>query len=198
MVDVQYTVLEALPASGGRELFRATRKADGRQVLVKVLPAQHRPEHLERLRNEYEIARTLPSAVRPVAFERYQGRPALVLEDFGEGSLEERLGAPLEIEPFSAAGRGHRCGGGRHSPLQRGPQGPQARQHPDRPGQRRGSASASSASPHRCPPAAAGRERAGDRGLAALHVARADRAHEPAPSTSGAISTRWGSPSTRC
>ena len=42
----------------------------------------------------------LPSVVRPLGLETYQGMPALVLEDFGGKPLDRLLGAPMPVERF--------------------------------------------------------------------------------------------------
>ena len=83
-------------------LYRATRTADGQPVVLKVLAPQHRPQHLTWLKNEHEIGMMLnvPTAVRSIALETYEGRLALVMEDFGGESLDRMLGAPMEVGQF--------------------------------------------------------------------------------------------------
>src|SRR5262245_31866319 len=97
-----YTIHEVIHTSARVTLYRATRSDDGHAIVIKVLGAQHRPEHLERLKNEYEIARSLSvsTVVKPLALETYHGIPALILEDFGGVSLERRLGAPMDVGTF--------------------------------------------------------------------------------------------------
>ena len=97
-----YTITEALHSSGRAIIYRGARRVDGRQVILKVLTPHYRPAHLERLQNEYEVASLfdVPTVVHPVALDTYQGRPALILDDFGGASLREQLGAPMEIGQF--------------------------------------------------------------------------------------------------
>src|SRR5262249_12129958 len=102
MGDAGYTIHEVLHTSERAVLYRAVRREDGQAVVLKVLGAQHRPQHLERLKNEYLLARLLetPSVAKPLALDSYLGRPALVMEDFGGASLDRQLGVPMEIGKF--------------------------------------------------------------------------------------------------
>src|SRR5262245_1423079 len=95
-----YQVSEVFRSSSRAVLYRGIRVSDGKPVVIKVLAPQHRPHHFERLKNEYEIAKDLnvPTVVRPFAVETYQGRPALVMEDFGGESLDRQLGVPVLVE----------------------------------------------------------------------------------------------------
>src|SRR6185295_1513677 len=83
-------------------LYRGTRKRDGQPVVIKVLAAQHRPQQRERLKNDYELGLMLdlPTVVRPMSLETYEGMPALVMEDFGGVSLDDQLGTPMEPGRF--------------------------------------------------------------------------------------------------
>jgi predicted ATPase/signal transduction histidine kinase len=96
-----YSVSEVIYASDHSVIYRGT-GADGRHVVIKVLTPQYGPQHLERLRNECEIGRTLniPTAAKPIALETYEGRPALVMEDCGGEPLSRQLRAPIEIRRF--------------------------------------------------------------------------------------------------
>lgn len=93
---------ETLATSSRATVYRGVRASDERPVIIKVLTPQYRPQHLARLKNEYEIGMTLnvPTVVRPIALENHQGKPALVMEDFGGEPLERMLGAPMEIGTF--------------------------------------------------------------------------------------------------
>jgi predicted ATPase/signal transduction histidine kinase len=99
-----YTVREVLHTSSRAVLYRGSRDGDGAAVVIKALGPQHRPQHLERLRHEYSILKTLDvvGVVRPIALESYQGMPALVLEDFGGVSLDQRDDVPMDVGPFLA------------------------------------------------------------------------------------------------
>lgn len=98
-----YTVREIICTRGQTALYRGTRDADRAPVVLKVLGREHRPQHVERLKHEYEIGRMLDvsAVVRPLALDAYQGMPALVMEDFGGESLDRLLGRePVEIGRF--------------------------------------------------------------------------------------------------
>ena len=108
--DTKYTIREVLSTSKRADLYRGIRTADGQPVVLKVLTPQHRPQHFTWLKNEYEIGMTLniPTAVKPIALETYEGRPTLVMEDFGGESLNRTLGAPMEVGQFLRLASGSR------------------------------------------------------------------------------------------
>ncbi|MEW5854789.1 MAG: AAA family ATPase [Myxococcota bacterium] len=60
------------------------------------------PKALERLKSEYELGRMLDTraVVKPLALDAYQGMPTLVMEDFGGQSLDQFLGAAMDVELF--------------------------------------------------------------------------------------------------
>jgi predicted ATPase/signal transduction histidine kinase len=100
-----YTIIEPLPHGSGTSVYRALRDVDRCPVILKVLDTQRSgPGDLEQLEREYEIGRLLdiPSVVKPLALETYQGMPALVLEDLGGQSLDALLGAPMAVGRFLA------------------------------------------------------------------------------------------------
>lgn len=101
-MDAEYAIREVLSRSNRAVLYRGTRVADGQPVVLKVLAAQHRPQHLTWLKNEHEIGVLLGggSAVRPLGLETYEGRLALVMEDFGGEPLEGLLGGPMALGRF--------------------------------------------------------------------------------------------------
>jgi PAS domain S-box-containing protein len=101
--DPHYTILGSLADGRGTRLYRAVRSADRRPVILKVLDSQGgQARDLECLKHEYEIGKILDSrfVVKPLALDTYQGRPSLVLEDSGGVSLDQLLGAPMEIARF--------------------------------------------------------------------------------------------------
>jgi len=57
---------------------------------------------VDRLRNEYEVGRTLKglAVVEPLALSSFEGRPALELEDFHGVSLDRVMGQPIPIAAF--------------------------------------------------------------------------------------------------
>lgn len=97
-----YSVTEALAHGGGAVMYRGVRNADGLPVLLKVLEGPDRTQSLKQLEHEYEIGTLFESSaiVRPLALQMSDGTPALVTEDFGGTSLEQRLGAPMHVEQF--------------------------------------------------------------------------------------------------
>jgi predicted ATPase/signal transduction histidine kinase len=99
-----YVITEPLREEANVAIYHGLRVRDRQPVKIKVLgPMRRRPRDLERLKNEYEIASRLdiPTVVRPLAFDTCQGAPALIFEDFGGTSLDERhAGVPMELEPF--------------------------------------------------------------------------------------------------
>jgi predicted ATPase/signal transduction histidine kinase len=85
---------------------RARRTADGSAVVVKgVRPdCADAIEAAARLEREYTLlgALAVPGAARPVALERVEGQPLLVLEDAGP-TLQDRLqGGPVPLPTFLA------------------------------------------------------------------------------------------------
>jgi predicted ATPase/signal transduction histidine kinase/tRNA A-37 threonylcarbamoyl transferase component Bud32 len=77
--------------------------SDGRVVVLKVLdPKFTRPRDVDRLRNEYELGRTLKglAVIEPLAFASFQGQPALELEDFHGSSLDRFVGEPMPLGVF--------------------------------------------------------------------------------------------------
>ncbi len=98
-----YTITEPLSHGGRASLYRAVRNDDLCRVILKVVDSRcSRPKDLEQLKREYEIGQLLdtPAVVKVLAFETYQGAPALVLEDFGGQSLDGLLGTPMAIGSF--------------------------------------------------------------------------------------------------
>lgn len=98
-----YILREALPSSGSASTWRGTRRSDGRAVILKILPADHRPQDAERLKREYAIGKRieLDSVVKTLGLDRVEGAPALVTEDFGAISLRQHLaGNPQGPEAF--------------------------------------------------------------------------------------------------
>ena len=84
-------------------MYRAVRIVDGRAVILKVLDPKHnRPREVDRLRNEYELGRTLKglAVVEPLALSSFQGLPALELEDFHAQPLDRFVGHPMPIDVF--------------------------------------------------------------------------------------------------
>lgn len=97
-----YTITEILCEGQRILLLRAVRSADGLPVILKVLdPRRSRSLDIERLKHEYEIRKLLDSGiiVTQLALETYEGMPALVMEDFGDDSLDHLLGSPASTRP---------------------------------------------------------------------------------------------------
>ncbi len=103
MPNVRYAITATLHERDSGKLCRATRAEDGCPVLLKLVdPQRCAAKALQRLRQDYEIgtALDLPTTVRPLALETYQGMVTLVLEDFGGEPLGRLLGAPMPVEKF--------------------------------------------------------------------------------------------------
>ena len=173
-------VLEMLRENQEFALYRGRRHGNPLPVLL-LTPADERPTLacLERLDHEYSLAAELDAAwtARPLALTRHDGRPMLVLEDFGGEPLDRNTRAAARINALSPDC--HRpCGGTRPSPpTWPHPQGHQAgeracRRHRQRPAhwvRHRLTAAA------RAPGTSTARSHCRH---ACLHGARADRPHE--------------------
>ena len=98
-----YALGERLQKDEKATLYRAVRVVDGTPVVLKVLDPRHsHPRDVARLRNEYELGRTLKglAVVEPLAFSSFEGLPALELEDFHGVSLDRLDGELLGIDAF--------------------------------------------------------------------------------------------------
>jgi predicted ATPase/signal transduction histidine kinase len=98
-----YTIVEPLREDSGTCFYRAISNHDRRPVILKVVdPGRCRPHEIERLTREYELGKAVrgPAVVEILALDAYQGMPALVMEDFGGQSLDQLLGASMELERF--------------------------------------------------------------------------------------------------
>ena len=101
-------------------MYRAVRVVDGRALVLKVLDPKHsRPRDVDRLRNEYELGRTLKglAIVEPLALSSFQGLPALELEDFRGVSLDRLARRRCPSTAFLRAGG---AGGRASSPTSTG------------------------------------------------------------------------------
>ncbi|CAK0781766.1 hypothetical protein CCP3SC15_970009 [Gammaproteobacteria bacterium] len=85
-------------------LSRGIRRSDGLPVLIKTARLGQSLAVSERLHHEFEITRRFesPFVVKALDLIEENGRPVLVLEDFGGVPLATRWNAPLEGEPFFA------------------------------------------------------------------------------------------------
>jgi predicted ATPase/signal transduction histidine kinase/tRNA A-37 threonylcarbamoyl transferase component Bud32 len=98
-----YTIVERFSQGSGTVLYRALTNPDHAEVILKVIdPKRHRAKDRERIRNEYEIGKSLDArlTVKPLAIDTFQGLPALVLPDLRTRSLDTLLGKPLETSRF--------------------------------------------------------------------------------------------------
>jgi predicted ATPase/signal transduction histidine kinase len=96
----EFVVDEIIQETAGATVYRARRSADGGRLALKVLrAAPPSPRHLEQLRREYELRRSTdsPGAVRVHELTTWRGRHALVLEGFGDTSLDRLVGAPMPL-----------------------------------------------------------------------------------------------------
>jgi predicted ATPase/signal transduction histidine kinase len=100
--QASYQISEILEESEKTTVCRALDPA-GRKVVIKILaPQWTQPREVERLEREYRMAAgvTSPAVVKPLAFERYEGRPALVFEDFGGTSLDRLMSGRMALGRF--------------------------------------------------------------------------------------------------
>jgi predicted ATPase/signal transduction histidine kinase len=101
----QYALGERLHAGRRASVYRAVRRADGRQVVLKVCDSTPcLPEDLERLKHEFELRPVLQGlpAVEPLALSMFDGWAALELEDFAGAPLDHLVGTPLPVQEFLA------------------------------------------------------------------------------------------------
>jgi predicted ATPase/signal transduction histidine kinase/tRNA A-37 threonylcarbamoyl transferase component Bud32 len=97
-----YRIAEVLRESEKTTVCRAVDPA-GHKVVLKILaPQWTQPREVERLEREYRMAVGVasPAVVKPIAFERYEGRPALVLEDFAGTSLDRLIDGRMALGRF--------------------------------------------------------------------------------------------------
>jgi predicted ATPase/signal transduction histidine kinase/tRNA A-37 threonylcarbamoyl transferase component Bud32 len=96
-----YTLRETLFAGSKSIVYRATRDADGRPVVLKALNAEFpSAQQLVRLHREYRLTRdiAMEGVIQVLGLERFGTNMAIVLEDFGARSLallRSRLGPGL-------------------------------------------------------------------------------------------------------
>src|SRR6266849_6670195 len=103
MTELSGSVLEPLWEDGEFVLSRGVRDGE-RSPLLVLSPAweQPAPGSLQRLEHSYALRDELDPAwaARPLALERHQGRPTLLLADLGGEILARLLGQPWEVRPF--------------------------------------------------------------------------------------------------
>ena len=98
-----YSITETLRENDRFVLQRASRRGDGRPVILKRPSAEYPSlETLRLLEHEWEITRTLPPglALRPLSLERSAGSLTLVLEDNRGVALSRLLGSPMSTGRF--------------------------------------------------------------------------------------------------
>ena len=99
----RYALGEKLHQGRRASVYRAVRKADGRNVVLRVVDATPPFEaNLERLKHELDLRPTLHRlpAVEPLALSTVNGLPALELEDFVGEPLERLITTPLAVDDF--------------------------------------------------------------------------------------------------
>lgn len=99
-----YEGLRPLHRSAGSAVYRATRSADARSVVLKVLDEEFpSPERIASFKREFEVTRLLRSAatVEALELQRLGRRWVMVLEDFGGESLRAQgLAGKLDLRSF--------------------------------------------------------------------------------------------------
>ena len=99
----RYALGEKLHQGRRASVYRAVRKADGHQVVLRVLDGSDPVAgKIDRLKHELDLRSTLHGlpAVEPLALSTVNGAPALELEDFVGEPLEQLVTAPPSIEEF--------------------------------------------------------------------------------------------------
>src|SRR5262245_17433119 len=100
MAGATYHITETLRQDASIALYRAVRD-DGLNVVLKVLgPERCRARDIERFEDELEAGRALaetPGVVHPLALDRFEGRPAMVLEDVRRPALARLCGRPMVV-----------------------------------------------------------------------------------------------------
>ena len=94
---VQYIAGEIIHTGARTVVRRGTLATDGRSIIIKTFALEHPPARdLAKLRQEFEFAREISAevAVQPIELiDGLDGKPALILEDFGGQSLKQLLGS---------------------------------------------------------------------------------------------------------
>lgn len=93
----EFAIKESLHTSARTRVYRATRRSDGKPVVLKTLHgAKVTPELLARFRQEYEINALLNSVAGVIEAHGFDtsGTPTIVMEDIEGGSLSQ-LSKPL-------------------------------------------------------------------------------------------------------
>ncbi|EPX60472.1 hypothetical protein D187_001959 [Cystobacter fuscus DSM 2262] len=99
-----YSLLEVLHQGAKHTLFRASRQADGRPVVIKMPEMAHVDSRgIARLEREFGLIRKCqgsPHVVEALELLRLPSTAALVLEDFQGHSLNRLLSGPIELRSF--------------------------------------------------------------------------------------------------
>ena len=96
-----YSLTETLLSDADYVLCRGTREADDQPVLIRARTVDS-DRVAARLRREYDILSHLgvDSVLRPLGFENYRGRSAVVFKNFGGRSLIDLIGS----QPMAVSG----------------------------------------------------------------------------------------------
>lgn len=89
-----YKIVEKIYSSSETLVFRGIREKDAISVIIKFLRHEYpKFEKLVQFRNEYTIIKNLniPGIIKTYGLENYQNGYALVMEDFGGISLQEKI-----------------------------------------------------------------------------------------------------------
>ncbi|MEM9136007.1 MAG: AAA family ATPase [Cyanobacteria bacterium P01_F01_bin.42] len=97
-------LLEQIYESANSIVYRGQRENDCQPVILKILKEDYpTAAELTRYRQEYEITKSLEidGVIKVYGIEPYQRTLAILLEDFGGGSLKEHfLGQPVSVPQF--------------------------------------------------------------------------------------------------
>ncbi len=98
-----YTISEQIHVGVASLVYRATRNADGKPVILKLLNNEYpSPAELVKFRRQYDIVKDLklPGVVQVYALEHCNNTLALILEDFGGSSLKLANAGSFDITTF--------------------------------------------------------------------------------------------------
>ncbi|TVR16576.1 MAG: hypothetical protein EA395_00215, partial [Phormidium sp. GEM2.Bin31] len=106
---LHYQILETLSENATTIVYRALKQPENTPVILKTLISDHpQAADIARLRYEYNLVRQLdlPGIAQAQTLEQWQGRPLLVIEDFGGRDLSYwQEQQPFDLEQLLSIGQ---------------------------------------------------------------------------------------------